>query len=81
MVLSDHLQDINTKISTTNYEQNIIFCLFLWVREEVPLTNAEGHCCTSRALVSASGQGERQSDGAGRSNWVAAAGSSASRMH
>lgn len=58
-----------------------IYCLFLWVQGEVPLTNAEGRCCTSRALVSASGQGERQSDEAGRSNWVAAAGSSASRMH
>lgn len=29
MVLSDHLQDINTKIIITNYEQNIIFSVCL----------------------------------------------------
>lgn len=46
-----------------------------------PLTNAEVHCCTSHAPVSASGPGERPSDEAGRSSWVAAADSSASQMH
>lgn len=46
-----------------------------------PLTHVEERCYTSRALVSASGPGEPPSDGAGRSSWGAAAGSSASRMH
>lgn len=46
-----------------------------------PLTNAEVRCCTSRAPVSASDPGERPSDAAGRSSWVAAADSSASQMH
>lgn len=83
MVLSDHLQNINTTVihrQLTESFLNLCECVKMCAHKG-PLTNAEVRCCTSRAPVSASDPGERPSDEAGRSSWVAAADSSASRMH
>lgn len=78
MVLSDHLQSIHT---TVKHRRFLLPPVRQTRAHKGPLTRAEVRCCMSRAPVSASGPGERPSDEAGRSSWVAAADSSASQMH
>lgn len=81
MVLSDHLQNINSTVIHNLLEKfRNDFLSTPECAHTGLLTCAEVRYCMSRAPASASGRGEPPSDEAGRSNSGAAAGSSASRM-